>query len=329
MPKPSCSSPPQRLRHSIAYTSAHPYSRGRSSLLTRPRNRTGAFSSAASVLQAVLVAAAPGDREQQIRGVSALSLAAARMAVSKPLRGTSRLIARRARRRRAKPEVGTGLAEPLGRGERVETLGIDPRRHDGDRQLAAGGVLGLGGRVAAGGDDVASTAQHVAERLLAERQTARHGDLGAVQHDVVRQAQRRSDHAQRHRRVEHHQVGADLLRQRVDPLDHPRVRQQDRLAGAFDVERLCGVELGGALVGAGEHGEGVGWQPTPPLPQQRLDAADLGREVVGDEEVLHGAARSSVSTSGWGSVAGIRWCRFSCCAAHTACARSIGSWCAT
>ena len=44
MPKPSCSSPPPRLRHSIVYTSAQPYRRGRSSLLTRPRKRTGAFS---------------------------------------------------------------------------------------------------------------------------------------------------------------------------------------------------------------------------------------------------------------------------------------------
>ena len=36
MPNPSCSSPPQRLRHSIANTSAQPYSSARSSSGTRP-----------------------------------------------------------------------------------------------------------------------------------------------------------------------------------------------------------------------------------------------------------------------------------------------------
>ena len=45
MPKPSCSRPPHRLRHSIVYTSAQPYRAGSSSLATRPRNRTGASSS--------------------------------------------------------------------------------------------------------------------------------------------------------------------------------------------------------------------------------------------------------------------------------------------
>ena len=43
----------------------------------------------------------------------------------------------------------------------------------------------------------------------------------------------------------------------------------------------------GAGVRAREHGEAIGRQPPPPLPQQRLDPADLGREVVRDEEVLH------------------------------------------
>ena len=73
----------------------------------------------------------------------------------------------------------------------------------------------------------------------------------------------------------------------VDPAHHQRVRQQHRLAGPLDLERLGGVELGRAGVRAGEHREPVGRQPPPPLPQQRLDPADLRREVVRDEQVLH------------------------------------------
>ena len=74
-------------------------------------------------------------------------------------------------------------------------------------------------------------------------------------------------------------------------------------------ERLkrVGVELGRPLVGAGEHGEGPRWQSPPPLPQERLDAADLGREVVGDEEVLHGCHGCGAGSA-----------RPNCCAAHSA-----------
>ena len=42
MPKPSCSRPSQRLRQIMANTSAAPWTSGRSSSDTRPRNRTGA-----------------------------------------------------------------------------------------------------------------------------------------------------------------------------------------------------------------------------------------------------------------------------------------------
>jgi hypothetical protein len=65
-----------------------------------------------------------------------------------------------------------------------------------------------------------------------------------VEHEVVRQLQRRADQAERHGRVEHDEVGAEVLGQVVDLLDHPRVRQQHRLTGAFDAVGLAGVELG-------------------------------------------------------------------------------------
>ena len=85
-----------------------------------------------------------------------------------------------------------------------------------------------------------------AERLLATRQAAGHGDLGAVQHDVVGQGERGTDQTERHRRVEHDELGAELGGELVDAAHHQRVRQQHRLAGALDAERLRGVELRGA-----------------------------------------------------------------------------------
>jgi hypothetical protein len=45
-----------------------------------------------------------------------------------------------------------------------------------------------------------------------------------VQHDVVRQLQRRADDAEWDGWIEHHQVGTDLACHLVDPAHHPRVR---------------------------------------------------------------------------------------------------------
>ena len=126
-----------------------------------------------------------------------------------------------------------------------------------------------------------------ASACLVSREPAGHGDLGAVQHEVVRQLQRRTDQAERHRRVEHDQVGTEVAGEVVDLAHHPRVRQQKRFTGALDAERLVGVERRGIGVRARQHREPVARKAPPPLPEQRLDAADLGREVVRDEQVLH------------------------------------------
>ena len=58
---------------------------------------------------------------------------------------------------------------PFGIAQRVEALGVDPARHDRDRQFPPGRVFGLGGRVPAGGDDVAGPTERVRQRLLAQR----------------------------------------------------------------------------------------------------------------------------------------------------------------
>ncbi len=105
---------------------------------------------------------------------------------------------------------------------------------------------------------------------------------------------RRSDgptRPERERRVEHDEVGADAGGHLVDAGHHPRVRQQRRLAHPLDVERLGAIELLGPGVRTGQHGARLRRQPSPPLPQQRLDAADLRREVVRDQQVLHSRPR--------------------------------------
>ena len=130
--------------------------------------------------------------------------------------------------------------------------------------------------------------QHVAQRLLGAGDASRDSDLGTVQHDVVGQLQRRPDEAQRDGGVEYDQVCADFAGELVDAPDHPGVRQQHRLAGPLDPVGLGAVEPRRAGVRARQHGEAIRWEPPPPLPQQRLDPADLRWEVVRDEEVLHG-----------------------------------------
>ncbi len=151
------------------------------------------------------------------------------MAVSKPLRGTSRETPSTSLRvdRDAEPAPGVG---PLGLGERPKAVDVDARGDDRGRELAAGRAIGLGGRVRAGGDHMAGVAQHVGERLLAARQPPRHGDLGAVQHDVVRQFERRPDQPERHGRIEHDQLGAELAGELVDASHHDRMREQHRFA---------------------------------------------------------------------------------------------------
>ena len=70
-----------------------------------------------------------------------------------------------------------------------------------------------------------------------------------------------------------------------------RVRQQHRLGRRARRGTAARRRTRPApRVRAGEHGERLRRQPPPPLPQQRLDPADLRREVVRDEQVLHGVA---------------------------------------
>ena len=174
------------------------------------------------------------------------------------------------------------------------------------------------GRIRPGGDDVPRAAQHVAQRLLGTGQATGHGDLGSVQHDVVRQVEGRPHQSERDCRIEHHEVSTDTRCHLVDARDHPRVRQQNRFTRSFDVKRLHGIERCRSGVRTGQHRERVGRQASPPFPEQRLDATDLRWEVVGDEQVLHHAAVNSSATLGSVSPGGSIASRPSRLAAQTA-----------
>ena len=130
----------------------------------------------------------------------------------------------------------------------------------------------------------------------------------------VRVVESGPEEAERQGRVEDDELGADLVGERVDLATQDGVRQQHRLLAAHDPEGLLGIPGGGAVVRRGEDGDLVGGQPAPQLPQVGLDAAELRREVVGDEQVPHGGcgsgssarrrgAASSARTSGSGSSA--------------------------
>ena len=85
-------------------------------------------------------------------------------------------------------EVITGGAT-LGGVERMELVGVDAAGHDGGRQRTTGGVLPLGGRVAACGDDPVGARQRVGQSLPGTGEAAGHRHLGAVEDEVVRQVQ--------------------------------------------------------------------------------------------------------------------------------------------
>ena len=129
----------------------------------------------------------------------------------------------------------------------------------------------------------------------ASRAAVRAGDLGAVRdHDVRRGGE------PRRRASPSGSIGStkmtsarDLARERVDAL----ARASGSAAAPADATRstrngCCAIPRAGAGVRRREHRRLVRREPTPQLVEVRLDAADLGREVVGDEQRRHGQTLS-------------------------------------
>ena len=108
--------------------------------------------------------------------------------------------------------------------ERAEALGVDAGRDDDGRAAPRpGGPLGLGRRVAAGGDHERGAAQHPAEQRGASP-GSRPGTVTSApcSDDAVGPLERRPEQPERQGRVEQHELGVDLGGQPVDPAPQRR-----------------------------------------------------------------------------------------------------------
>ena len=126
MPKPSCSSPPQRLRHTWRTRRRSRRAAGRSSSGTRPRKRTGHRCLGGQALEAALGRARRRRWRRRRSGRSAASRPAASISTSKPLRGTSRLTPTTSGTSAGRPKRGAGRVA-LGGVERAEPVDVDAR----------------------------------------------------------------------------------------------------------------------------------------------------------------------------------------------------------
>ena len=258
MPNPSCSRPPQRLRHSIVNRSAQPYRRGQVVVRDPPEEPDRRIEFGRQPPQAVVVAATAGDhraadraapgRAAPQRGSPCRSPCAARAGEMPTISSASSGMPKWRR-------AASRSASVSGRNRSAST----PQRHDRDRQLAPGGLLGLGRRVPAGGDDVAGAPERV-RRAPACSAGAGPGTVTSAPCST-RSYGSCSDGPIRPSGTAGSSTTRSAPKSRARSLTcahHPRVRQQHRLAGALDPERLLGVERRGAGVRAGEHGEPVG-----------------------------------------------------------------------
>ena len=78
-----------------------------------------------------------------------------------------------------------------------------------------------------------------------------------------------------------------IVEQLAQVAHQPGCRCQHRQPRSLDAEPLVPVEGGGATVGRRENGELFWGQPAEQLVEVRLDPAELGREIVGDEQAAH------------------------------------------
>ena len=181
--------------------------------------------------------------------------------------------------------VATPHGRPLLRIERAEALRIDTRRHHDARHRSPRGVGARVGGVLPRREHTRRAAQHAPPEERSARDPAGHRDLGAVRdHHVGRGAQAGSDEPEREHRVEEDHISGHLACERVGAPRDRGCRQQHPAAHALDAEVEPVVQRGRVVMGSGENGRLPGRQALPELRQVRLDAADLGREVVRDEK---------------------------------------------
>ena len=100
------------------------------------------------------------------------------------------------------------------------------------------------------------------------------------------------------RRVQQHEAGAG---RRCQPADHPGEagrRQEDGRSPSDDSEGLLTIELVSAAVRGREDRDLVGRQTANELVQIRLNATELGWEIVRDEEGAHGGGAEDAGGAG-------------------------------
>ena len=208
MPSPSCSTPPQRLRHSMAKTSAQPSSIGSVVAGDAAQEVHGRFRGGREALETGAIAPVAGDHDGEVRPLP-----------GQPRRGFDQDIEALAPHEPADPDDHAAVdreAEPLASGlaligrERSEAPAVDARVHGDGRQPLAGDPLRLDHRVVAVPDDQLGAPEHAAEQLAGDRHPAGHRDLGAVDEHGVRQVELGADDAEGQGRIEDDELRPEL-----------------------------------------------------------------------------------------------------------------------
>ena len=106
-----------------------------------------------------------------------------------------------------------------------------------------------------------------------------------MQNDAVGPIEVGADQAGGNGRIDDDNLGVVGLGKLIDSSNEHRLWQQPGFAAPDHGEVLRSIPGLGPVVRGGVHDDVVGGQAPPQLPEVVLDAADLRREVVGDEQV--------------------------------------------
>ena len=281
MPKPSASRPAHRSRHSMANTSARRVQVGSSASGTRPRSRARPGSRAARR------ASRPASRP--VPAIGDLHAVEAGHGVEQhvePLAGHEPADAEHERHVGVEPVPGPGGAAGRVVAGR-EPDRVDPRRDDERRRRA----VRRRARPASAGYCPAAT-RPVAWRRTRRRERGRrreppvHGDLGAVRDDDGRARREAADEmAERQHRVDEHHAGVDLGGRRRRCRGPAPASGAGTAAGCARPGTAAPRPRPGRVgVRGREHGRLRRGQASPQLVEIGLDPADLGREVVRDQQ---------------------------------------------
>ena len=282
MPNPSASSPPHRSRQHIANTSAHAYTSGRSASATRPRKCTSGRPRARRC-EPRTIAARAADRELNARQAGDR--------IDHDVEALPRHEARQAEHERAIRDRGRSAAASPTCGRR-RAGGTDRRRRPAGRARRAARAPR---RVPPGAPDIRRRPRPrppratPCGRATADPDRAGNRDLGAVRDHDVRRARAAADRSRRAaasgRRTSTSAPTSRARRRRRGP--DAAEGKSTFCARAHDPERLRASHSRRAFVRCREHRRLARRQPPPQLVQVRLDATDLRRKVVRDQQARH------------------------------------------